>query len=130
MTNQLHPLERMFPTPAIRWGLLALLGTPVAAISLGELIPIQLLNATTTQIQLAKIAIFLALLCLVAFLIILNYALLLNVDDKHLKLIHVSNVHPQMSARWLFENATWKHYLTLVFLLLSFFAFGFYVAQP
>ena len=130
VTDQVSTLERIFPTRAIRWGLLAILGTPAAANSLGELIPAELLSKMLTQMQTAKIAVWLALVCLIAFFLVLAYALILNESHKHSRIIHLTNQHPHMSAKWLIGNATWKHYLFLLVLSLSMFFFGFYAAHP
>lgn len=123
--NEISILGKMFPTKVVQWCLLALLGTPLAAIKLAEILPLDILLQPFHKNQIAMFALWLLIVCLVFALIILDYSLLLKEKFDHRKISHISNMHPVLSFRWLVDNAKSKHWLFIAFICLVSFCIGY-----
>jgi hypothetical protein len=115
--REVKGLERYIPTSLSRRLLIAFATLPVGAFWLVLQYSAQLMpNQNQAEKNLIAIIVALALAIFILFAIIIDLMLVAN-HSKHRRIMHFSNEHPQMSFRWLKQNATGKHYL---FLLLIF----------
>ena len=68
----------------------------------------------------------LATALVIAIILCIELAVAVN-HSKHSKLTHFSTIHPQMTFKWLADNASLKHYLLLASIFSFGIALGYYV---
>ncbi len=125
--EEVRGLERYFPTTLSKW-LIAAIPSPFLTV-----FPFIRANSewflanNYSKFEQTAIAflVSLSLSLLVSLGLIIELLVVIR-NNKHRYISHYSNIHPYMSALWLFENATWKHYLLLSILACGMFILGFY----
>ena len=120
-------LDRYFPDTLSRALLVALLTAPptlfAGILQFHELL---LPQTQASELTINSLCFSLAL----ALLILLSLAINLSViiyQTKHSRIKHRSNQHPNMSFKWLAQNAESKHYILLVVIFVLGVSLGIYV---
>ncbi len=109
--NEVKGLERYIPSSLSK----TLLFTSIpAGVSTYWLVPSNtekiLITSTTIERNLLAFSFSLIVLLLFWLALIINQMVIIY-QAKHSRIKHFSLEHPQMSFRWLFQNASFRHYL-------------------
>lgn len=128
--NEVKGLVRYIPTTLAKSFLAAAFVAPLAAFQLVRGNPEWFLIGGLTALEQTLVATTSAMTVSSAFLFLLSLELALVVSKiRHGRIMHYSNVHPQMSFRWLKANASFKHYAVLILFGGFMFCIGLYGGQ-
>tara|TARA_R110001592_G_scaffold1664_6_gene9728 strand:- start:16983 stop:17381 length:399 start_codon:yes stop_codon:yes gene_type:complete len=112
--TEVRGLERFFPTALSRTLLVVLITAPVATFWVVVENAEQLLAGQSGAFQiLAAVCAALSIFILILIALVVDLALVAN-HAKHQKIRHMSNIHPSMSFKWLYQNGSAKHYIFVI----------------
>ena len=126
--NEVKGLARLLPTTLAKSTLAAAFVAPFGVFQLVRSNSTWFLLDGRTPLEQTLVAAVLAALVSLLFLLLLSLELALVVSkQRHSRITHYSNVHPQMSFRALAANASFKHYFALALFGAAAFGSGLYV---
>lgn len=87
-----------------------------------------LITSTALEKHLLALSFSLAILSLFWLALVINQMVIIY-QAKHSRIKYFSLEHPQMSFRWLFQNANFKHYLLLTVIFVAGLYLGYAVSN-
>ncbi|MGR5113232.1 hypothetical protein [Photobacterium damselae] len=117
--EQVRGLERYIPTKFSQGMLIALLTVPFGSFWLiHDLLQKLMPNQTGETLLVASVGLSISIALVISIAMLVELSLVIR-QSKHRRITHHSNVHPNMSFSWLWDNASSKHviFLASVFLM-------------
>lgn len=124
---EVRGLARLVPSKLAKSLIVLLVTAPIVAFEMMYQHPELLIVNIETPMERTVLSLLVALsvALIIALSLVLELAIILS-SKKHRRITHWSNYYPILSPKWFYKNATYNHWLTVIFILFVTFAAGYY----